>query len=56
MQNPSPGPLTVGYLIGAGLMFTGGVVALVLGIDAERKPLEDVATPLTAVSRDGDPR
>jgi MFS family permease len=40
--------LFIGYLIGAGLMMLGGVVALVLGVPAEQKSLEDVATPLSA--------
>jgi MFS family permease len=40
--------LFIGYLIGAGVMMIGGVVALVLGVSAEQKSLEDVATPLSA--------
>ncbi len=39
--------LFIGYLIGAGVMIIGGVVALVLGVPAEQKSLEDVATPLS---------
>jgi MFS family permease len=42
-------PLAVGYISAAGIMFLGGVVAWFLGIDAEQKSLEDIATPLTAV-------
>jgi MFS family permease len=41
--------LTLGYLIGAAVMVIGGVVEIVLGIDAENKSLEDVANPLSAV-------
>jgi len=41
--------LFVGYLIGAGVMILGGVVELVFGIRAERKPLEEVARPLSQV-------
>ena len=37
-----------GYLLGAAVMVVGGVVAAVLGIDAEGKSLEDVATPFAA--------
>jgi MFS family permease len=44
-----PGPLFVGYLIGAALMAIGGLVAVFFAVDAERKSLEDIATPLTAV-------
>ncbi len=43
------GPLFLGYLLGAGLMIAGGLVAFFLGIDAERKSLEDIAEPLTKV-------
>jgi MFS family permease len=41
--------LTIGYLIGGGVMIIGGLVEVFLGIDAEGKPLEQVARPLTAV-------
>ena len=37
-----------GYLLGAALMLVAGLIALRLGVDAERKPLESVATPLSA--------
>ena len=40
--------LFIGYLIGAGVMVIGGVVAIFLGIDAEQKSLEDIAQPLSA--------
>jgi MFS family permease len=39
--------LFVGYLIGAGVMILGGVVELLFGVHAERKPLEAVARPLS---------
>ncbi|MCU1668776.1 MAG: transporter [Blastococcus sp.] len=41
-------PMFYGYLLGAGVMIVGGVIAAVLGIAAEGKSLEDVATPLSA--------
>ncbi len=47
------GALTVGYLIGAGVMVIGGLVEVFLGVDAEGKSLEDVASPLSAVSAAG---
>ena len=37
-----------GYFIGAALMIAGGIVAAFLGVDAERRSLEDIAQPLTA--------
>jgi MFS family permease len=43
--------LMVGYMVGAGIMVIGGVVAAVLGINAERTALEDVASPLSLVKR-----
>ena len=42
--------LTIGYLIGAAVMVVGGLVEVFLGIDAENKSLEDVATPLSVVA------
>jgi MFS family permease len=51
-----PSRLFVGYLLGAGVMVVGGVVALVFGVAAERKSLEDIAAPLNAVGRGGTTR
>jgi len=47
----NPGPLTIGYYVGAIVMFLGGVIAWFFGVDAERKSLEEIAPPLSAVSR-----
>jgi hypothetical protein len=38
----------VAFCIGAVLMIIGGIAELVLGVNAERKSLEDIAQPLTA--------
>jgi MFS family permease len=46
-----PSQLEMGYFIGAGVMVLGGIVELVLGVAAERKSLEDVASPLSLVRR-----
>jgi len=43
------GRLFIGYLIGAAVMMLGGVVEILLGIPAERKPLEAIARPLSEV-------
>jgi hypothetical protein len=40
--------LFIGYLVGAAIMILGGIVELLLGINAEGKSLEDVTKPLTA--------
>jgi MFS family permease len=59
----NPNRLYVGYLIGAGAMIVGGLVAVFFAVDAEGKSLEDVARPLSvigkpseAIFRSGDPR
>jgi len=44
-----PGKLFIGYLIGAAIMVIGGVVEILLGVDAEQKSLEDVASPLSMI-------
>ncbi len=51
----NPNRLFLGYLLGAGVMAVGGLVAAFLGVDAEGKSLEDVALPLGAASRPMDP-
>ena len=47
--------LAIGYLIGAALMIAAGLVEVWLGVDAEQKPLEEIATPLTAEDADQHP-
>ena len=47
------GRLFVGYLLGAGVMIAGGVIARVLAVDAEGKSLEDIALPLSSTRRGG---
>ncbi len=42
-----PHAIAWGYALGAVLMLGAGVSAFWLGIDAERRPLEEVATPLS---------
>jgi MFS family permease len=46
-----PNALYWGYLIGAGAMILGGLVAAFLGVDAEGKSLEDVARPLSVIAK-----
>ena len=43
--------LFIGYMVGAGAMILGGVVAIIFGVNAERKALEDVATPLSVIGK-----
>ncbi len=49
--NPNRTPLSWGYVIGGMIMIIGGLVAWFCGVDAERKSLEDIATPLSVVKR-----
>jgi MFS family permease len=42
------GALATGYLIGAGLMLLAAATEWVLGVDSERKALEEVASPLSS--------
>jgi MFS family permease len=44
-----PAAIAWGYALGAILMLTAAAVALWLGVAAERKPLEEVARPLSSV-------
>lgn len=43
------GQIFWGYLLGGGLMLLAAVVELFLGVAAERKPLEEVARPLSVI-------
>jgi MFS family permease len=52
-KGTNTGPLFGGYLLGAGVMILGGVIAAFLGVAAEGKSLEDVAMPLSATRRPG---
>jgi MFS family permease len=58
-----PNSLYWGYMLGAGAMILGGIVAAFLAVDAEGKSLEDIAKPLGVIGgsaegifRSGDPR
>ncbi|GAA0463558.1 MFS transporter [Paractinoplanes deccanensis] len=42
------GDTVLAFAIGAAVMIAGGLVEAVLGVKAERRSLEDIATPLTA--------
>jgi MFS family permease len=46
-----PDKLYLGYLLGAGAMILGGLVAVFFAVNAEGKSLEDVATPLSVIAK-----
>jgi MFS family permease len=41
--------LAIGYVVGGGIMIIGGLVEIAFGVNAEGKPLEEIAAPLTEV-------
>jgi len=49
IQSGSYYEVTLAFVIGGVIMILGGVVEALLGVDAERKSLEQVAAPITAV-------
>jgi MFS family permease len=40
--------VAIGYYVGAAVMMGGGVIELVIGVEAAQKSLEDIASPLSA--------
>ncbi|WP_232463159.1 MFS transporter [Sulfolobus acidocaldarius] len=49
LGSKQPSDLFIGYLIGALLMIFPGILTIFLGVDAERKSLEEVAKPLSEI-------
>jgi MFS family permease len=47
--------LVLNALLGGGIMIAGGIVEIVLGINAEGKSLEDITKPLTSTAADSAP-
>jgi MFS family permease len=47
IASESPNDIVLGYLLGAALMIVAALVVLKLGVKAERRPLEEVAPPLS---------
>jgi MFS family permease len=48
VESEEPGQVFWGYMLGAVLMIAAGIVQALLGIEAARKDLEQIATPLSA--------
>jgi MFS family permease len=51
LASKDPKQLMLGYFIGAGVMAIGGITELLIGVKAERTSLEDIANPLSLVSK-----
>ena len=50
IQGEGRGGIVLGYLLGAALMLVAVVVELILGVNAEGRPLEEVAPPLSSAT------
>jgi len=50
IETGSRGAVTAGYGIGAALVVIAGFLALRFAVDAERKPLEEIAPPLSSLA------
>jgi MFS family permease len=48
IETTRPQALFYGYVAGGGVMIAAAVVELLIGVNSERKSLEDIASPLTA--------
>ncbi|MHB1950712.1 MAG: MFS transporter, partial [Acidiferrobacteraceae bacterium] len=51
IQSGSRRQVFAGYLLGAALMIMGALTEVLFGVAAERKPLEEIAEPLSAIER-----
>ena len=47
-EGENPTALFIRYVIGGGIMILGGIIEVLLGINAEAKSLETVTKPLAA--------
>jgi MFS family permease len=50
IESGSRGSVFAGYAFGAALMLGAAIIAALFAVRAERKPLEEVAMPLSAVT------
>ena len=48
IQSGEPGQIFIGYLVGAAVMIVGGIIQALMGVEAARRDLEDIAPPLSA--------
>ncbi|GAA5175794.1 MFS transporter [Pseudonocardia eucalypti] len=54
--DPDVGNMFIGFMMAAVIMIIGGLVAVVFGVNAEGKSLEDLAPPLGSLDRPGSAR
>ena len=48
IESGEPDQIFIGYLVGAVVMIVGGVIQALMGVEAARRDLEDIAPPLSA--------
>src|SRR4051812_9491454 len=48
IQSGEPSQIFIGYLVGAVVMITGGIIQALMGVEAAGRDLEDIAPPLSA--------
>jgi MFS family permease len=48
IQSGEPSQIFIGYLVGAAVMIVGGIIQAMMGVEAARRDLEDIAPPLSA--------
>jgi len=48
VESGRPAAIAAGYVMAGTLVIAGGLIALKYGVNAERRPLEEIAPPLTA--------
>jgi MFS family permease len=54
VETKDPGQVFWGYMLGAVLMIAAGVVQALIGVEAARRDLEEIATPLSAEAAEGE--
>jgi MFS family permease len=54
VETKDPGQVFWGYLLGAVLMIAAGIVQALIGVEAARRDLEEIATPLSAEAAEGE--
>jgi MFS family permease len=48
IQSGEPSQIFIGYVVGAVVMITGGIIQALMGVEAAGRDLEDIAPPLSA--------
>jgi MFS family permease len=48
IQSGQPSQIFIGYVVGAVVMIVGGIIQALMGVEAARRDLEDIAPPLSA--------